>query len=103
MKLSNALLIHGAPSAGKTMLGYAMREVYGSANFSEIKQADLKSQFNDWLPHRQFILADEITSTHKRAEMNYIKGLITQAQLTVNQRVSRPTRSRNCKLFIRLE
>jgi hypothetical protein len=89
-KLNSALLIHGLQGAGKTMLGYALREVYGLSNFREIKQSDLQSQFNEWLYHKQFILADEITSTHKRAEMNFIKGLITQRQVTVNAKFKPP-------------
>jgi hypothetical protein len=89
-KLQTAVLIHGPQGAGKTTLGYAMREVYGAGNFSEIKREHLQDPFNTWLLHKQFILADEITSTHKLAEMNNIKGYITQAKVMINRKYIEP-------------
>jgi len=43
VKILWATVIHGAQGAGKTLLGYTLRELYGAQNHSEIIQQELES------------------------------------------------------------
>ena len=99
-KMQSAPALYGIQGAGKTILGYMMREVYGAPNFNEVKQGQLNNSFNPWSAHVQIILADEIISTDKRTSMDKIKGMITQAYVTVNEKYEKPYTLRDSANFL---
>ena len=70
---------------GKSLVGYTLMKIFGD-NGGEVKQRDLHSAYNDWSVHKQFIMGDEITGSNKKADNDLIKGLITQQNITVNQK-----------------
>jgi hypothetical protein len=85
-KLYTAALLWGATKGtGKTLVAYCLGKIYG-VNFVEIKSKDLKRDFNAWQEHRQFVYADEITGGQARTDADYLKGLITQHTLKINQK-----------------
>lgn len=85
-KLFTAAVIFGlAQGTGKSLVGYTLGEIYGQ-NFSEINQDHLVSSFNEWAVCKQFVLADDITGSDKRAHADLLKKLITQKELRVNQK-----------------
>jgi hypothetical protein len=83
-KLFASALIWGiAQGTGKSLVGYTLGSIYGS-NAAEISDDQLHSDFTDWAENKQFIMADEITGSDKRAEANRMKRLITQEVLRIN-------------------
>lgn len=70
---------------GKGLLAYIMKAIYGE-NFAEIKSQDLKGNFNSWAKNRQFIFGDEINSKDAKVDADWLKGLITQAQMTIKEK-----------------
>lgn len=85
-KLFTAVLVWGlAQGTGKSLLGYALGRIYGE-NFSEIQPSHLHDQFNEWAIQKQFVLGDEIAGGDRRADGDYVKRLITQATVRVNQK-----------------
>lgn len=88
-KLLSACVLWGRETGtGKTLLAYTMGRVYGQKNFSEIKNKDLEGAFNAWGAHKQFVYGDEIEAgaENKKLSAGYLKGLITQAHITVNKK-----------------
>lgn len=83
-KLFSSAVIHGVRhGTGKSLVGYTMKRIYGQ-NFTEISQADLHANFNEWAEAKQFILGDDVTGSNKRADADLLKKLITQSELRVN-------------------
>ena len=83
-KLFTCALIHGIKhGTGKSLLGYSLGKIYGS-NFTEIKEADLVNNFTEWMVNKQFVLADDVTGSDKRHDMDLLKKLITQKETRIN-------------------
>jgi hypothetical protein len=82
---SSAVLWGSVHGTGKTLVGYTMKRIYGD-NAKEIRDHDLQGSFNDWAEARQFVIGDEITGDDKRSHANKLKGLITQAEVSVNKK-----------------
>jgi Domain of unknown function (DUF3854)/Family of unknown function (DUF5906) len=89
-KLFSSAVIYGRDQGtGKSLLGLTMGRIYGK-NFTEIKQADLHSNFNEWAVRKQFILGDDVTGSDKRADLDLLKKMITQKELWINAK-NQPT------------
>lgn len=85
-KLYTTAVLWGlAKGTGKSMAAYALKAIYGT-NGVEIKNKHLKKDFNAWQIDKQFVILDEITGGDKRVDADYIKGLITQPEIHVNQK-----------------
>ena len=85
-KMYTSTLLWGtAKGTGKTLVAYALMKIYGT-NAVEIKSRDLTKNFNSWQEGRQFVYADEITGGQARLEADYIKGLITQHHIKIDQK-----------------
>ena len=83
-KLFTCALVHGIKhGTGKSLLGYSLGRIYGS-NFVEIKEQDLQNQFTEWMVNKQFVLADDVTGSDKRHDMDLLKKLITQKETRIN-------------------
>lgn len=86
-KLSTSAIIFGRnQGTGKSSIGYTMREIYGHANFSEVGQRHLESQFNTWCVRKQFVMGDDVSGTDKREMLDLFKGMITQREIYVNEK-----------------
>ncbi len=68
---------------GKSLLGYVLGDLYGE-NYAEVNQAMLHGSFNEWSRHKQFILAEEVCNSDKRADANKLKTMITRQKVSIN-------------------
>lgn len=88
-KLYSAPLVWGRETGtGKTAMFYAIMAIYGK-NAIEIKNKHLRGGFNAWQERRQFVYGDEIEGNDagaKRIDSEWVKGLITQKEVTINQK-----------------
>lgn len=85
-KLFAAAVLHGVRTGtGKTLIGYTLGKIYGK-NFTEIRQGNLQSGFNEWAQGKQFILGDDITGNDQRQYADMLKTMITQKELRVNMK-----------------
>lgn len=89
-KLYTSAVIWGTEhGTGKTLLAYSLMRIYGD-NAVEIKNKHLRGSFNGWQQHKQFIYGDEVASDqdsmHKRIDGEWLKGLITQDKVLINQK-----------------
>ena len=85
-KLSSAVVLYGIKhGTGKTLLGQTLMRLYGR-HAVEISHRDLEGSFNEWQVNKQFVVGDDITGADKRQDADYLKKLITQAQVTINQK-----------------
>ena len=86
-KLATAAVIWGRlQGTGKSLIGYAMRKIYGE-NFVEIQNQDLAGTFTGWAKDRQFIMGEEITGGEgmgSRKMADRMKGYITQQLTKIN-------------------
>src|SRR5690606_17830809 len=84
VKMFSSAVVYGIKhGTGKSLIGYTLGRIYGK-NFTEIKQKDLHSQFNEWAEARQFVMGDDITGSDKRHDADILKTLITQQELRIN-------------------
>jgi len=89
-KLNTAVIMFGAKQGtGKSLVGVSMEYIYGE-NFQAIMQRDLTSTFNDWAMGKQFIMGDDITAHKNAGEADVVKKMITQSEISVNQKYLKP-------------
>ena len=62
-----------------------MGRIYG-ANYSELNERDIHQDFNGWAEKKQFVLGDEVTGSNQRKHADYLKKMITQTQISINQK-----------------
>lgn len=79
------LLWSRATGTGKTLAAYMLMGVYGK-NAVEIKNKDLRGGFNGWAKNKQFIYGDEISGQDARIDSDWLKGLITQQTIQINEK-----------------
>lgn len=85
-KLFTAVLIQSHhKGVGKSGLGYTMKELYGE-NWNKISDTDLNANFNGHFLNKQFIMGDEIAANNKRGLSDKMKALITQQELSIEQK-----------------
>ena len=85
-KLASAVVLYGIKhGTGKTLLGQTLMRFYGR-HAVEISHRDLEGSFNEWQVNKQFVVGDDITGADKRQDADYLKKLITQQQVTINQK-----------------
>ncbi len=95
-KLFTAAVLYSVEhGTGKSFLGQIIGKIYGK-NYGEIQSADFRRDFNAWAENKQFILGDEITSSDKRVESDYLKRLITANELRVNKKYVEEFTIRDC-------
>lgn len=86
-KLNTLLLIFGPSGTGKDLFLSPMHHIYG-ANAVKVSNDELKSTFTSLYAARQFIHADELKRTPSASDSvnQKIKGLVTNATMTVNRK-----------------
>lgn len=83
-KLFTASVLYGRRhGTGKSLVGYTLGRIYGK-NFTEICQAELHGNFNEWAEDKQFVLGDDVTGSDKRQDADMLKRLITQLEMRIN-------------------
>lgn len=86
-KLNTLLLIFGPSGTGKDLFLSPMHQIYG-ANAVKVSNDELKSTFTSLYAARQFIHADELKRTPSASDSvnQKIKGMVTNAMMTVNRK-----------------
>lgn len=85
-----ALLWSQVKGVGKTMIAYSLMPIHGKRHSIEIKNKDLRGDFNGWLAGKTLVYGDEITASDARVDADYLKGLITQHGARVNEKFQVP-------------
>lgn len=99
-KLYTACLLWGLhKGTGKTAVAYMLGKIHGSG-FIEIKNKDLRSGFNGWAANRTLIYGDEITANDSRVDADWLKGVITQHNVRINEKFQVPYVLPDCANYL---
>lgn len=86
-KMYTAVVVHGRNhGTGKSLLGATMGRIYGESNYATVGRGDLHSSFNDWADSKQFVMGDDVAGSDKRADIDFLKKLITQETIRINKK-----------------
>jgi len=87
-KIRWAVLIQGAEGAGKTFFAKVMQAVLGFEHVKILGDGAIKSGYNEWAFGHQLIAVEEIyvSGTNRHAVMNTIKPLITNDDISVDEK-----------------
>jgi Primase C terminal 2 (PriCT-2)/Family of unknown function (DUF5906) len=86
------MLISRIQGIGKSLLGEIIGYgLWGERNFSEVEHGHLGANFNTYLKHKKFMLANEMllsssTASDKRKDANTIKNAITRDRVEINEK-----------------
>ena len=92
-KIRWAVLIQSVEGAGKTFLAEVMKAVLGTEHVKTISGEAIKKGWNEWSFGAQLIVLEEVrvAGTNRKEVMNCLKPLITNDDISINQR-NRDTR-----------
>lgn len=92
-KIRWALFMQSTEGAGKTFLAYAMRAVLGKEHVRTISGETISKGWNEWSFGKQLVVMEEVRAagTNRHATMNVLKQVITNDDISVDQR-NRDTR-----------
>lgn len=87
-KVRWAVLIQSVEGAGKTFLAEVMKAVLGAEHVKTIDGGSIKSGWNEWAFGKQLVVLEEVkvSGTNKHEVMNSLKPLITNDDISVNER-----------------
>lgn len=87
-KIRWGVLLQSVEGAGKTFLAEVMKAVLGAEHVKVIDGASIKSGWNEWAFGKQLIVIEEVrvVGTSKHEIMNALKPLITNDDISVNER-----------------
>lgn len=86
------LLVSEATGVGKTTLGSKiLANLVGWHNTGNPREVDIvDNHFNDWVAHKRFVTTNEIYSGHSWKAYHALKSIITDKEISVNQKYQRP-------------
>jgi hypothetical protein len=86
MKMYTAAVLWGvATGTGKSLVGYSLSRIYGK-NFTEISDAELTDERNEWAVEKQFVMGDDVASHDQRKAADRLKKMITQLKMRIDQK-----------------
>lgn len=84
------LLISERQGVGKTTLGaHVLAPLVGHQNVGFPGEADITAAFNDWVAHKRLAIVNEIYSGSSWKAYHALKSVITDRDITVNQKYMR--------------
>ena len=84
------LLISERQGVGKTTLGaHILAPLVGHANVGFPSETDITASFNDWVAHKRLAIVNEIYSGSSWKAYHALKSVITDRDITVNQKYMR--------------
>jgi len=87
VKMQTAVVLWSVErGTGKSLLAQTLCAVHGAANSVKLREKDLHGAFNWWAKGKTFIYGEEITGKNKADEANYLKDLISQKTVNVNEK-----------------
>lgn len=99
VKLYQAAVITGPQGAGKSLTGVGIGRIYGE-NWCEVKPEMLHGSHNIWALNKQFILADEVSSSDRRTDADFLKNLITNKTTEINKKHVSQFTIRDCSQYM---
>lgn len=85
------LLISEHQGVGKTTLGaHILAPLVGLHNVGYPGEQDIQSPFNDWVANKRLVIVSEIYSGSSWKAYHSLKAVITDRDITVNQKYMRP-------------
>lgn len=85
------LLVSERQGIGKTTLGSSiLAPLVGHSNVGFPGENDIMSPFNDWMAHKRLVVIGEIYSGSSWKAYHSLKSVITDKDITVNQKYMRP-------------
>lgn len=85
------LLVSERQGVGKTTLGaHVLAPLVGPHNVGYPSETDIGSQFNDWMANKRLVVVNEIYSGASWKAYHALKSVITDRDVTVNQKFMRP-------------
>ncbi len=86
------LLVSEATGIGKTTLGSAiLAPLVEKSNVGWPRENDIvDNAFNDWVANKRLVIVNEIYSGHSWKAYHSLKSLITDTEITVNQKFQKP-------------
>lgn len=96
------LLVSESQGIGKTTLGSKiLAPLVGTQNTSWPTETEIvNSEFNTWIANKRLVIVNEIYSGHSWKAYNKLKSIITDRDVTVNQKYQRPYVVENwCHIF----
>lgn len=86
-KMRSALVFHGPQGAGKNLFFEIVAGIYGRYALV-VGQAQLESDFNDWMSQRLFLIGDEVVARQELwHQKNKLKALITGETIQINTKM----------------
>lgn len=84
------LLVTETQGIGKTTLGSEiLAPIIGRHNTSWPSESDITSDFNSWAANKRLVVVNEIYAGHSFKAYNRLKSVITDADVTVNEKYER--------------
>ena len=95
------LLISSSQGLGKnTLADHIIAPLVGKNNCSWISEKDINSSFNSWVARRRLIIVPEIYSDQRKTTYNQLKSVITDKEVTINEKYQKPFEVQNCAVMI---
>lgn len=79
------ILFGRVKGTGKSLLGLTLVAIYGE-NGAEVNDTQLEDERNVFAAQKQFVLANEVTGSDKRAMIGRLRNLITQHTVFINKK-----------------
>lgn len=101
-KIRWAVLLQSTEGAGKTFLAEVMKCVLGAEHVKILDGGSIKSGWNEWSVGKQVIVLEEVkvSGTNKHEIMNSLKPLITNDDISVNERFRNNRQVQNISNYI---
>ena len=95
------LMVSERQGVGKTTLGAnVLAPLVGYGNAGYPAEKDILSDFNDWMAHKRLVVVNEIYFGSSWKAYNTLKSVLTDKDVTVNQKYQRPYTIDNwCHIF----
>lgn len=100
-RINYALIIHGCPGSGKTIIREMFRCILGDANVGEVSNSDLQGTFTKWAESDIVKFVEEVSVVgHGYDVLNNIKPFITNPVISVRRMREDSLKVRNTASYI---
>lgn len=103
-KIRWAVFVQSAEGAGKTFLAEVMKAVLGKRHVRTVSGESIKKGWNEWSTGSQMVVLEEVRAvgTSRHEIMNVLKPLITNDDISIDQRNRDTRETENCTNYLLL-